>query len=71
MKITLKPLGPRNPFVVLAHKRKAGAHIKSNKAERRSDKTKLKRELSSARLEHPVFTRRVENSIFSAPTKTF
>jgi len=35
-----KPSPPRNPFVAAAKFRKAGAHKKSNKALRRSDKMK-------------------------------
>jgi hypothetical protein len=34
---------PRNPFVALAHSRKAGTHDKSRKAQRRADKVNLHR----------------------------
>ena len=38
MKRKPKPLATRNPFVVLAMKRKAGTHRKPNKAIRRAEK---------------------------------
>ena len=38
MKRKPKPLATRNPFVVLAMKRKAGSHRKPNKAIRRAEK---------------------------------
>ena len=37
-KLTVPTLNPRNPFVTLAHKRKAGSHAKPYKAQRRQDK---------------------------------
>lgn len=60
MKLVLKPKAPRNPFVALALKRKAGTHTKPIKAERRSAKDSIKRELSSARLEQPALNRKVD-----------
>jgi hypothetical protein len=45
MKITLKERKPRNHLVALMSKRNgSGAHDKSHKAKRRSDKVKLQRE---------------------------
>ena len=41
MKRKPKPLATRNPFVVLAMKRKAGSHRKPNKAIRRAEKVNL------------------------------
>lgn len=41
MKRKPKPLAARNPFVVLAMKRKAGTHRKPNKAIRRAEKVNL------------------------------
>lgn len=52
-KLTVPTLNPRNPFVTLAHKRKAGSHAKSHKARRRQDKQKG----YSSMAEHPAFTR--------------
>ena len=41
MKRKPKPLATRNPFVVLAMKRKAGSHRKPNKAIRRAEKVNI------------------------------
>jgi hypothetical protein len=37
-KLVVPTLTPRNPFVVLVHKRKAGSHVKPNKALRKQQK---------------------------------
>ena len=37
-KMIVPTLNPRNPFVTLAHKRKAGSHAKSHKAQRKLEK---------------------------------
>ena len=37
-KLTVPTLNPRNPFVTLAHKRKAGSHAKPLKAQRKLDR---------------------------------
>ena len=38
---------PRNPFVVHAIKRKAGKHMKTNKAKRNQENIQVKKNLSS------------------------
>ncbi len=42
MKIVLEVAKPRNPYVALAHKMKAGSHSKPEKSIRRKEKAKLK-----------------------------
>ena len=42
MKIVIKVPKARNPYVRLALNRKAGPHVKTRKAQRRSDKVKLR-----------------------------
>ena len=37
-KLIVPTLNPRNPFVTLAHKRKAGSHVKPHKALRKVEK---------------------------------
>lgn len=37
-KLIVPTLNPRNPFVTLAHKRKAGSHVKPHKALRKQEK---------------------------------
>jgi hypothetical protein len=54
----------RNQFVALALFRKAGSHVKSTKALRRQEKSRMR---SSAE-EHLAFNQRVEISKFSAFT---
>lgn len=46
-------LAPRNPFVVPARQRKAGAHGKSVKATRRKAKMELRREYGVTIAQHP------------------
>ena len=46
-------LAPRNPFVVPAKHRAAGAHGKTAKAMRRADKMKLQREYGVTIAQHP------------------
>ena len=41
MKIVVEVKKPRNPFVVLAKKMKAGSHTKSGKATRRKEKMEM------------------------------
>ena len=62
-------LVPRNPFLVPAIHRKAGAHGKTAKAQRRADKIEVDRRVAQSE-EHPAFNRDVESSILSAPTTT-
>lgn len=52
-KMIVPTLNPRNPFVTLAHKRKAGSHAKSHKAQRKQDKQRG----YSSMVEHPAFNR--------------
>lgn len=59
-------LGPRNPHVAPSLFRKAGAHRKSNKAQRARDKQDVRRVAQLA--EHSAFTRGVSSSILGAPT---
>ena len=40
-KLIVPTLNPRNPFVMLAHKRSAGSHVKPHKAQRKLDKQNL------------------------------
>lgn len=47
MKIVFKAPKVRNPYVLLAFNRKSGPHSKTNKAQRRSDKVKIKIEIYS------------------------
>ena len=37
-KMIVPTLNPRNPFVMLAHKRSAGSHVKPHKAQRKLEK---------------------------------
>ena len=55
MKRKTMPVRPRNPFVVPAKFRKAGAHGKTEKATRREAKIDLRECSLVAR--HPAFTR--------------
>ena len=47
MKVVLEVAKPRNHFVVLAHKRKAGSHTKTGKAIRRKENMKVKTDSNS------------------------
>jgi hypothetical protein len=47
MKLRLTQPKPRNPLVVPAAQRKAGSHRKRSAAERRAQKTALKKELKA------------------------
>jgi hypothetical protein len=55
---------PRNPFAVLASKRKAGSHRKSNKALRREQKIRDRGEAVSQRTFNPS----IDSSNLSGPT---
>jgi hypothetical protein len=57
MKRKLKPLATRNPFVVLAMKRKAGSHRKPNKAIRRAEKVNTHGDVILDILKRPAFNR--------------
>lgn len=46
MKTRGKTLVPRNPFAVAAHRRKAGAHERTHKAQRHHDRQMLRRDLN-------------------------
>jgi len=58
-------LAPRNPFVVPAKHRKAGAHGKTEKATRRADKIQLQREYGVTIAQRPI-----KGLSPSAPTMT-
>ena len=60
---------PRNPFVMPARQRKAGAHGKSVKATRRAAKMELQREYGVAIAQHPFKVPGL-GSTPSAPTTT-
>lgn len=62
-------LAPRNPFVVPARQRKAGAHGKSVKATRRAAKMELQREYGVTIAQHPFKVPGL-GSTPSAPTTT-
>jgi hypothetical protein len=64
MKRKLKPLATRNPFVVLAIKRKAGSHRKPNKAIRRAEKVNLHGDVAQR---HPAFNRQARVRVRSSP----
>lgn len=49
MKLTLKNLKPRNPFVAASLQRRAGAHRCSTGARRRQDARELQREVDRLR----------------------
>lgn len=55
--LVLDGVKPRNPFVALSHKRKAGSHTKSGKAIRRKEKIALMRD-SSIKVMHSALTRK-------------
>jgi hypothetical protein len=55
----------RNQLVALALFRKAGSHRKSNKAQRRQEKSRM----CSSEEEHLAFNQRVEISKFSGHTR--
>ena len=55
-KLTVPTLNPRNPFVTLAHKRKAGTHAKPHKAVRKQAKQRGYDEIGqSYRTFNPAF----------------
>jgi len=66
-KLTVPTLNPRNPFVTLAHKRKAGSHIKPYKSQRKAEK---QRDRSSG-AEQGAFNAKVEISKFYGHTILF
>ena len=66
MKRKPKPLATRNPFVVLAMKRKAGSHRKPNKAIRRAEKVNTSWGCSSEE-EHSAFNRQARVRLPSSP----
>ena len=68
MKRKPKPLATRNPFVVLAMKRKAGSHRKPNKAIRRAEKVNTSWGCSSE-AEHSAFNRQARVRFPSSPPK--
>lgn len=61
-----KRSAPRNPFVAVAHFKKAGTHAKSHKALRRQVKVDEGR--LAHLVEHPAFNRMVPSSILGTTT---
>ncbi len=49
MKLILKTIQPRNPFVAAAVRRVAGAHRKGSSAQRQAQQRELRRELNHPR----------------------